>query len=30
MVTDINIVKEKDSIPTGFTAIKTCANDGES
>ncbi|CAB3991048.1 Multivesicular body subunit 12B [Paramuricea clavata] len=27
MVTDITIVKEKDSIPTGFTAIKTCAND---
>ena len=27
IVTDLNIVKEKDSIPTGLTAIKTCAND---
>lgn len=27
IVTDLNIVKEKDPVPTGFTAIKTCKND---
>lgn len=28
VVTDLNIVKDRDSIPTGFTGIKTCRNDG--